>query len=274
MYNILVGISMSKQSPTIFQYALRLAQQFEAKLTVAYILYERVEDLTKPRSDRAKAFEKYRLEKEREIRQFIRQQQKNQERPIAINPIVKYGGTYTELCFLAEQESADLMIVGKLNKPSSSLLKDLSHRLVTDAPCPLLVVPPDMQYQAINKMVYASNLQLEDCAAILKLKYWMDIFDAKLTCLHVCRTSEEQVRADRKIDILTQLFPQGNIEFQILKADMGRALENYISSSNANLIASMQRERKLWGGFFKRSFTEAIAGNAAYPVLIFQEQNL
>ncbi|MEM9991910.1 MAG: universal stress protein [Bacteroidota bacterium] len=274
MQQIIVGVNLSNQSSFLLKYALELAQYFEAQLTVAHIIYERVADLTKPRSERAKAFETYRLKQQKVLTKFIQEQRATSSAQIVVQPIVRYGGTYSELCQVAEDIQADLLIVGKLIRFGSSMSSDLSHRLLAGAPCPILVVPDKLFFRPLKNIAYLSNFQLEDCAVILKLKYWADIFDAQISNRQLCETAASRKSAEQRLDILAQVFPQDHIYFETMDAAVEKSIVQYTQQLDTDLIVLLQRKRNLWEGFFKRSLKRVIAGETKVPTLIFQQRNL
>lgn len=274
MQNILVGISLSEQSPTVLRFALKLAQYFECELTVAYVvqnphldsLYYKQKD-----NDRLEAIERFKLEKEKQLLDFISKQHGKQHQT-SINTIVHYGNPYEQIRKIAQDENIDLIVVGKLTKSGTALLENTATQLIEWTPCPLFIVPEDAEFQAFQRIVYASDLILEDCAAILKLKRWVEIFNAELICLHLYRKEEQKKEAQAKLNILRQLFPQENIHFRMQEADTQKGIERYSALTKSNLIATTHRTRTLWEGFFRKSITKAVAGRINVPMLVFQQK--
>lgn len=274
MQNILVGISLSEQSPTVLRFALRLAQYFDGELTVAYIVQDaHLDELNydKRKDDREEAIEVFKLEKEKRLIDFISKQHSKQYQN-SINTIVEYGDPYEQLRTIAQEQNMDLMLVGKLAKPGTVFFEDIANQLIEWSPCPVFIVPKDVEFQAFQRIVYASDLMLEDCAAILRLKKWLEIFDAELICLHIYQKEGNKKEAQNKLSILRQLFPQENIRFRMLEADTEKGIESYSALTQSNLIVTTHRARTFWEGFFKKSITKAIAGKVSVPMLVFQQK--
>lgn len=276
MENIVVGISLSEQSSYVFRFALRLAQHFSAHLHAVHIIDKDGREMAgvniMENENLTKALGGLKEKKEAELERFMAQYLGKQYRGISVDRTVKFGYVYEGLCRQAKADQADLIIVGKHTKTAQALFGDMADKLIGWAPCPLFIVPEDAEYHAFNQMVYAADFILEDCAAILHLQEWLTAFRAKLICLHICRKEAEREAALKKLDILRRLFPQDNMEFRCIVAEVEKGIGRYVSLSRSNLVATThRRSHSLWDVFFKKSMSKALARDVQVPMMIFQQ---
>lgn len=275
MQKLLVGINYSEQSSHVLRYAFRIAQYLEAQLIVSYYLdYDNreVSDLgVKEDEDWREIHEAFRLKQLRKLKEFVKEHQTKQFHHIHVQVEVGFGSAHEELRRLAKREEADLLILGKFTANGWSLFLDTADKVIQWTHCPVLIVPEDFSFEAIERIVYASDFELEDCEALLYLLSWITAFKAKLTCLHICKRNSERFSAERKMRILKQLFPHDNIEFTIIEDDVEVGIDRFVDLTQSDLVVTLHRNRHFWASIFNKSITKAIVRDVKVPMLIFRQ---
>lgn len=127
---ILFCTDFSEHSERALQFALSLAMEYNAELTLLHVL-----EIVPPTRD-------FRTENSiicKRLEQSIPEDAKNW---CKVNPIVRAGQPYTEIIKLATETSADLVILGVRgrNALDLALFGSTTHRVIQLGPCPVLAV--------------------------------------------------------------------------------------------------------------------------------------
>lgn len=275
MQTILVGINYSEQSPLVFQYALRICQFVGAHLIVAHYLdfdNDNVHKLvTEDGTDWREGREQVRVEAIERLEAFINKHRAKQYQAVSVQTRVDYGNAHEELRRLAKEAEVDLLILGKFTATRRSLFEDTPDRVISWTHCPVLLIPENFEYHGINRIIYASDFQLEDCDALLFLLPWTEVFKAELVCLHICRDQTERPAAERKMDILRRLFPQPQLQFRIIEAEVERGIDRYVALSHSDLVATLHQHRSFWKDLLGISISKSIASDVAVPMIVFRQ---
>lgn len=127
---ILFCTDFSEHSDRALQYALSLAMEYEAELTLLHVL-----ETVPPKHD----FQTENSMICKLLEQAIPEEAKNW---CKVNPIVRAGHPYTEIIKLATETSADLVIMGVRgrNALDLALFGSTTHRVIQLGPCPVLAV--------------------------------------------------------------------------------------------------------------------------------------
>lgn len=135
---ILIPVDFSKQSKRVVRYALALAAQFGAEVTLAhvieYVIY--AGDVIAPPF----IAQEYATEREGQVRRELA--------PLAatyqgkIKQVVRTGRVWQEIVKLAEEEKSGLIIIATHGYTGLQhvLLGSVAEKVVRHAPCPVLVV--------------------------------------------------------------------------------------------------------------------------------------
>ncbi len=268
MKNILVGFSYSKPAPSTIFYAFKLAQYFEATVTIAHLFAnQEVSNLSEA------AVNKKMIEKKRELSDFINQIKTKQYHSVEVITLVEYGLPSEKLAQIAKSIQADLVVLGVSRRVITDKLLFVNRPMefAEKVDCPVLTIPVDGGFKGINRIVYASDFTLEDVAALWELENWTKIFHAKLLCVHICKTKEEKKRAERRMQILQKLFPDKNFEFLIETGNVSELLQNVLEINQADIIAVLKRRKTLWQSIIRPNVIGNLANASWIPLFIFKQ---
>ena len=168
----------------------------------------------------------------------------------------------------------DLLVIGVPEKRYWSKLRFVNRpmEVAESVKCPVLVVPLLKTFHNIQQIVYVTNFSLEDVGAMLDFRTWMAVFNAKLHCIHICKTEKEQPEADRKMKLLEKILPYEDFRFTVQVGDTKKELENILVTDKAHLVATLKRHKNVWYDTLKPSLEEKIADNTWIPLLIYNQQ--
>jgi len=269
MKHILVGISYSDLTSVTLKYSLKLAQYFEAKVTVVHVA-----KYPRELEGNAKAFKAYHTTKTEELKTVFANHHGKQFHNISVDLRVAMGSPSDELIRLAQAIKPDLLVIGVPENKHWGKLRFVNRpmEIAESVHCPVLLVPMLKAFQSIQQIVYATNFSLEDVGALMELKEWMTIFKAKLHCMHICKTETERPDAERKMNILKKIFPDDNFRFTVEVGDAETMIERFLLADKANLVAMLKRNKALWFDTIKPSLTEKIADDTWIPLLIYNQK--
>ncbi|MBI4481814.1 MAG: universal stress protein [Acidobacteria bacterium] len=133
--HILVTTDFSEGSADAMSYALSLAQESQARMTLLHVLQDPTADLP----------ERYRGALLRGIQEQLEEMVPDEVRNwCAVTTEVQVGVPYRRILTLAEERSVDLLVMNIHGKGmlDRALLGATAERVIRAAPCPVLAIPP------------------------------------------------------------------------------------------------------------------------------------
>ncbi len=195
MKKILFTTAYSQSSKNTWQFVLRLAQHFEAQITLMHVYEDASVSFVLGNLDEemVENFEKFNTSKFEEeknrLRKFAAENTPKQDNAVAVKFIVATGNVVSVILQEEQENKYDLLVLGTTTSSSLSdaLFGSVSQKILAQAKTPVFLVPPMASYHGINKIVYATNFESGDLTAIQHLMEWSQAFGAKLHLLHVFR---------------------------------------------------------------------------------------
>ena len=286
MKRILFTTAYSKSSKNTWQYALRLAQHFGAQITLMHV-YDDIrysltsgndfldEDMLNNFDD---LYEEERKEQYQKLDDFVTQNTPARFLSVPINFIVTIGEVGAAILREEQETHYDLIILGttKNHKVTNVLFGNTSLKIISRAQTPILLVPPMIEYKRVEKIVYATNFESGDFEALQQLTEWTQAFNAQLHLLHIHNKTYEAQHAANRMQKLIEAFQEekaaGIITTQIMEGNIAKSIQNYLSQTQADMIALTTHNRGFFDRLFDPSVTNQIAAEAVVPVLIFKER--
>jgi nucleotide-binding universal stress UspA family protein len=106
---------------------------------------------------------------------------------LSIKAIIKEGIAGRETCLLAEDEDADLIVMGKTGKGKTTrvVFGSTSLNVLSNSQCPVLLIPKKETYQGIHKIVFATDLTGDNLNAALNIVAFARHFKAEIDFVYV-----------------------------------------------------------------------------------------
>jgi universal stress protein A len=138
---ILVPVDFSECAQTALRYALGLATQFEAELTLAHV----VEQIVYPGDWMYPplALSDFATEKRDQVLDKMKSLVKDPE--VNVRHVVRVGRAWQEVIELAKENKTDLIVLATHGYTGLKhvLLGSVAEKIIRHAPCPVLTVRPD-----------------------------------------------------------------------------------------------------------------------------------
>jgi nucleotide-binding universal stress UspA family protein len=147
-----------------------------------------------------------------------------------------------------------------------------TYNVVKKSKCPVLLVPEQISFGTIKKIVFAWDYTPRNKAAVLQVKDLMGVFKPEIIFLHVSRQftdiSGDVFRVVQE-EFTSLLAEMPNVKFEHLYSDeLEEGIDHYMISSNADVLAMTFHHRNLLSRILYPSVTKGLSARASYPVLM------
>ncbi|GEM_PF-431435 len=275
--HILVATDFSENAHNALRYAVQLAVDVKAKLTLLHVT-EPEAFLAQTPGDLMdqiwKEVEAGVMKEMEHALQKIREELPDLEMP-GVRKEMRSGLVADAILMAADDLQADLIVAGSHGYAG---IKDLffgnhTASLVSKSERPLLIVPGTYSYQGIRKMAYAIDFRSIDDTALQTLVELKEELGSTLEIVHV--DVEEGKAAPAELENFTKLvqrlFGQAHIRYEFLEGESPvAALIGYMERSDADLLAMKHRHRHFLGLILGRSVSKDLLKVASLPILVFE----
>ncbi|SDL91817.1 Nucleotide-binding universal stress protein, UspA family [Catalinimonas alkaloidigena] len=274
---ILVPTDFSPAANNALRYAVGLARQLDARLTVltvyevpihVYPIYSTQTVMLEERVQkqaRTEAIDRQLIELEAE---FLAHQAVPYELARQIGPIEE------TLENVATHGGYDLVVMGAEGATGlAALLGSTTTHLMRRVSVPVLAVPAQARYQGINRMLlaadYQEDIELEAYRPLVRLA---QACQAHVDVLYVLGKyewlSEAEVEAGRDLKQLLQAVPH---TFRIERySDVETGILTHLQAHPADLLAMMPQQHTLFERLLERSHTTHLCFRTHVPLLTFR----
>ena len=275
MKTILVPIDFSKYSENALKVAADIAKKQDCEILALHMLEIADTLLTKAEGNT-----------QRELLFFIQLAEKrfdellNKEylKGVRVTPIVKHFKIFNEVNDVVDEHNADLIIMGS---HGSSGIKELfvgsnTEKVVRSSNIPVLVVKEEVTGPLFDKIVFASNFELENINALKNVQQFASNFNSNLQLVYI-NTPGDNFKNSQEINNQLQSFlskTESPVDLSNVKVYNDYSIEKGILNASeeldATLIAIPTHGRKGLAHFFNGSISEDIANHSNLSVLTFK----
>jgi nucleotide-binding universal stress UspA family protein len=272
---ILLPTDFSEVAHHAFLYALELATYFDARLLLLHTYHnapvrrelapaEFLETLRQEKIDQAMAaFRAYEAEADALT-----------GGEISLQPLLEEGYAIDKILEVVKETQPDLILMGTLGAESLSekIFGSLTAKVIQRTRVPVLAVPAGTTFEPIEHILYATNFQTEDFSMIDRLLELAEIFQAKVSCLHINTAKQYWDRLD--LDFFQDIY-QREIEsdqltfFTFSHDDVVEGLNKFIASNRVNLLAMLTHHQAFMDRYYRESITREMTLLTTVPLLAF-----
>lgn len=175
----------------------------------------------------------------------------------------------------ASHQNISMVVMGMSGATGLSelLMGGNSQTLVETATFPLLLIPAKVEFAAIHKIAFATDLSKEDAAVIHVLTGFAKTFNAQILIVHI--TGKES-KVDAKCDIedflnnITNKINYPKIYYKcILDDNIDHGLDWLTEFGQIQMLAMVHRKHSVLHKLFKGSFTQRLKKHIQIPLLVF-----
>ncbi len=199
--------------------------------------------------------------------------------PIEVRDILQYGWLHNQISSIVEKKDIDMVVMATKGVKGIQKLMAGSNttNIIDEVNCPLLAIPEQSEFQGLDNILYAADLEREIPDHVLKqLVAFARLFHSTLYFLHVSPVQKkskllydqppasfEEIK--KRIDYPHVLYKDINED------DLIAGLEEELNTGMIKLLAMTHHQRPFWQRLFNRSKTKEMVARAEIPLLTLYE---
>jgi nucleotide-binding universal stress UspA family protein len=278
--NILVPTDFSPASAIALEYALAIARQMRAVITV-YHSYEFIAGLTSEEYDVSykNKIEQAQQELTERLNRFVEPYRNIAYKlgggTVELQTVVKLGSISKEIAKMTDNNAYDLVVMGTKGASGVDevMFGSVASSIVEIVKCPMLVVPEKAILTEIDLIAYGTNFEKADKIVIDELVEWAGYFNhARIDCLHVNTNPSQAAEKQQKLEELSKQYQNvPNLHFSLLEDNnVTKGLDNYMAGKQPDMMAVLRREKTFLEKLFKTSVSKQLTFHSKVPVLILK----
>ena len=275
MKTIIVPIDFSEYSEYALQAAAILAKKYKADILAVHMLeLSTVHAYGKEtQADQLASGVFYIKRAEQQFEEFLK---KDYLSGISVTPIIRHFKVFNELGEVAEENNADLIVMG--SKGSSGLseffIGSNTEKVVRHSEIPVMVIKNKPVDWDIEKVVFATDFSDETTDSFLTLTKLLAPLNVELQLLHVNVPGDNFLNTD-EMEWAVESFlenAEGNLDrlndvYYISDRSAEKGILKYANKVNADMIAIITHGRTGLARFFEGSISEDLANHGDFPIL-------
>lgn len=171
----------------------------------------------------------------------------------------------------------DMVIMGitGATKVEQIFIGSNTLKLVKEGVCPVMIVPPDAQYQEIREVALTSDFKdVDSTIPVSPIKALLDLFRPTLYVINVDSEHYVEITEEYKEERakLERHFSNYNPQFAFIRLfDFLDAINNFTRDHEIDLIVTVPRKHSFLGNIFKMSHTKKLAYHSSVPIVAIHE---
>jgi nucleotide-binding universal stress UspA family protein len=175
----------------------------------------------------------------------------------------------------AKKDSDLVLLLGNMNHYTQNPGGAFGYPdLLSQVKCPVFIIPDNLQYAAIKKIVYLTDFHPEDIEAISHISALFHTSGVKISILH----NEKDFGFEGKlkwigfVELAKQMTGINSIIPVIKKGKKVRdALHEFIENNEVDLIGILKEKKGFFEEIFKASETKNVLKHFGLPLLVYHE---
>jgi nucleotide-binding universal stress UspA family protein len=275
MKEILVPTDFSEVAENAFNFALDLTEVQKGRVKAVYVYHPEFDPqnpyLTEPTFmivDHAKERLKGFIDK-------FDQKMKDSTVEVEINGEVLIGFPVEEIIRQSVKDSTDMIIMGTTGEKSflGKLFGSVSTNVAQKAKCPVMLVPPSVQFRGFKHIMYACDYESASESMLNKLVDMAEVFGADIHFVHVAEDAGNGDYKEIENRLFNVLFKGKEPSFSFTMTEVkGHSvvdgLNDYATLHKIDMVVLVCPQRQFWENLFHKSVTKAMALNTKLPILV------
>ena len=190
-----------------------------------------------------------------------------------ITGVTKEGYIFDIISAMVSEENIDLVVMGMKGKGQShSVFGSTTTTLIRKSDFPVLVIPGEAEYKAIERITYASDfdasVEMSRFAALEKIA---QKFSAPVSILHV-ETNDRFTSEDALGKMKTSVhFSRLNPEFHTIREkDVVTGINKFMEQNPCSLLTMVAHKHSLFDRIFGKVHTKEMSLQTKTPLLVLQ----
>ena len=267
MKTILVATDFSAPANNAVSYAAHLAQNSGAELILFNVFKLSIHASNSLAS--SSNVEQMIARDEEQLRTLAQEIEENSK--ITVRWVLEKDNTIEKLKEYTKNNPVDLVVMGiESNLTEYKWLGNTTTAAIKLMQFPLLVVPNDIQFEGINKVLYACKASyLKDGREMDVLKQFVHVFNAELEVFHVLTTRDvEKEKAELEQVMDEMLEGVDHIYRYVENHSIIDGIKEGLEQFPANLLVMIPRKLGFFESLIKGSSTSQMTVRTRVPLLV------
>ncbi len=147
-----------------------------------------------------------------------------------------------------------------------------TYRVIKEIRCPILVIPENTTYKAVEKIVFAWDYDKRNEESLVVLEQFLELFHAQLVCLHVSLKRSEisiDIFHALRSELETRFGDKQILEFkQVFSENILEGIDDYMISTGADLLVINYYHRGFLLDIFHGKVAKELSESVVYPMLV------
>jgi len=197
---------------------------------------------------------------------------------IKVTTKVAVGGVAFQIKRIAREVGVDLIIMGTQGVNHSfadKVLGSISTTAISDAPCPVILVPKGYKFMPIDNIIFATNLNHSDPYELWRATELIKPHVGRVRCVYVSK-DESKVAKDeleKFAKYMVQHSPSIQTVFNVEESDnIEKTLSEYAENYDAEMIIMHRSKKSFWKSLFGASHTKKMASWLKIPLMVMENK--
>lgn len=273
MKKILVPVDFSACSANALQYALHFAARSGAEVSVMHVIFPN-DGINNNMYD-AFWIDDYIEQRKNDLTVWTDQICKQSRlEAVKTETACEMGFPVGTIALTASSVQAELIIMGTTGATGLKgiLLGSTAGGVIGNSKIPVITVPPEATFSTVKSVVFATDFKSKlSPHAIHILSKAIHVFESQLDILHVLPENVSAKKEEER-SFASQL---GNLKHEfhyIHDADVINAIDNFLESTQAGVLAGVAHQHSMLHELFFRSVSRALAGRVQVPFLVLHDK--
>lgn len=272
MKTIICPTDFSKASENAVQYAVALARKYQSKIILLHAYETPVIYTDVTVASLQIDFEAIRENALKQLKKFYSRILESVN-DIQFELVLQQGLPSARIIELAIEKKADMVVMA--TTASSQLQRFLigsnASRVVREAPCKVLLVPPKARFTGLKKIVYTTDLSDENLIASNQVAGIAERFNTELVFLNV--DNKSLVHDDNDLKRITHRIRQF-VSYPKMKGfvctdlNIADGITFFLKSQKADCLAMATHHRRIFQSMVNPSVTKRVSYQTNLPLLV------
>jgi nucleotide-binding universal stress UspA family protein len=271
MKTIICPVDFSTESDNAALYASQISKQFKSRIILIHV-YETPVLFTEASIQVAQ-------EIEASLRTTVQERiEKLKERLLSIindahiESRILQGFPVQEICNCAIKEDADVIIMGASGKGriERTIIGSTSSKVISDANCPVLLIPKNIKYSGIERIVFATDLNEDNLTAAKQILLFAKHFNSEIVFVYV--DDNNLLHSNEYISNMSKKI-RSHIHYNRISGYVSEnisitgGIEAFLKKHPADLLVMFNHNRHFPNNFLNPSLTRKMSRLTKTPLL-------
>lgn len=272
MKNILIPIDFSENSTSAIRYALNFSENDEVNINLLHIIDNVVIDYPQGILIDTKAIEVLQHQATKNMELLI--QKLESKYKASFSSKILTGNVVSVITNYTKQSNPDLIIMGTKGQHhdrTEKLFGTISTAIANNPPCPVLVIPQSYEYEPIDVLVFATDLQKDDSFILWKALKTLAPHSPLTYCINIAKNSTglHSEKAEIFKEYLKESSSSISLKFDVQYAKSENdGIYNYAVKNRAKVILINKSEKGFFEKIFTKNHTSKLIHKVEIPLLI------